>query len=571
MCGIVGLLVGDDSEAVGPLYEALLALQHRGQDAAGVVTEDGGRFCLLKDNGMVRDVFGPGQLKNLRGSIGIGHVRYPTAGSSSCAEAQPFYVNSPYGIALAHNGNLVGLQALQAELEREFRHINTGSDSEVLLNLLAIELFASLRSPAQLKRRRTEDSGAETPPDPSPLGGPSDVQVFAAVREVMRRCAGAYACVSMIIGYGLLAFRDPNGIRPLCYGRRKVEAGNGAYEYMVASESGALNALGFELLQDVPPGHVLLLRRGREPLLHNCLPPTPARAHTPCVFEYVYFARPDSVIDGVSVYRTRLRMGEKLAENISRTWGTHDIDVVIPVPDTARTAAIECASRLGIPYREGFIKNRYVGRTFIMPAQGLRQKSVRQKLAPIASEFVGRNVLLVDDSIVRGTTSRQIIAMVREAGAKRVYMASAAPPVKFPNVYGIDMPTKTELIAWRHQTSEAIAEEIGADRVIFQVNRPFCLAFSLLLRARWALRLPGCALWPSVAYRVVFQVTRPFFFCFFLAFEGPTGSPLAGMRNLAWRRVQGHIPGGLHGPLLGARPALPYSCAGFTRMPSQGL
>jgi len=457
---------------------------HRASNAlvlasAGVVTEHRSRFCLHKQNGMVRDVFTQDQLKNLRGSIGIGHVRYPTAGSSSCAEAQPFYVNSPYGITLAHNGNLVGLSQLQADLEGELRHINTGSDSEVLLNLLASELLVSLRSSAGSKRQRDE----------AVFGGPTDEQVISAVRQVMRRCAGGYACVAMIIGYGLLAFRDPNGIRPLAYGRRAVEpppasaATNGhaapasGYEYMAASESGALNALGFELLSDVPPGHVLLLRRGREPLLQNCLPPAPPRAHTPCVFEYVYFARPDSVIDGISVYRTRLRMGEKLAKGIKRSWGTHDIDVVIPVPDTARTAAIECASQLGIVYREGFIKNRYVGRTFIMPAQGLRKKSVRQKLAPIASEFVGRNVLLVDDSIVRGTTSKQIIAMVREAGAKRVYMASAAPPVKFPNVYGIDMPTKEELIASHAETDEAVAKEIGADRVIYQVRkRPSPLA-----------------------------------------------------------------------------------------------
>ncbi|EOD18464.1 hypothetical protein EMIHUDRAFT_420443 [Emiliania huxleyi CCMP1516] len=432
MCGIVGVLCADDSSAVGPLYEALLALQHRGQDAAGIITEDAGRFCLHKDNGMVRDVFGPAQLTNLRGSIGIGHVRYPTAGSSSCAEAQPFYVNSPYGITLAHNGNLVDLPTLKRDLEREFRHLNTGSDSEVLLNLLAIELFSNLSSPSHEGTR----------------------SVILAVNELLRRCSGGYACVSMIIGYGLLAFRDPHGIRPLSYGRRLAE-GSTEHEYMVASESGALNALGFELLGDVPPGHLLLLRRGKEPRMHNCFASAAAPlAHAPCVFEYVYFARPDSVIDGISA--------------------AHDIDVVIPVPDTARTAALECAHALDIPYREGFMKNRYVGRTFIMPAQGLRKKSVRQKLSPIASEFAGRNVLLVDDSIVRGTTSSQIINMAREAGAKRVYMASAAPPVRYPNVYGIDMPTSAELLASRYsdEQMDEMAREIGADRIFYQAPPP---------------------------------------------------------------------------------------------------
>ena len=344
MCGIVGVLCADDSSAVGPLYEALLALQHRGQDAAGIITEDAGRFCLHKDNGMVRDVFGPAQLTNLRGSIGIGHVRYPTAGSSSCAEAQPFYVNSPYGITLAHNGNLVDLPTLKRDLEREFRHLNTGSDSEVLLNLLAIELFSNLSSPSHEGTRSVSpSSGAGAAPAPDCVDaagrkleslsafdgkGPTDAQVILAVNELLRRCSGGYACVSMIIGYGLLAFRDPHGIRPLSYGRRLAE-GSTEHEYMVASESGALNALGFELLGDVPPGHLLLLRRGKEPRMHNCFASAAAPlAHAPCVFEYVYFARPDSVIDGISVYRTRLRMGEKLAHLINRTWAREHLQTL---------------------------------------------------------------------------------------------------------------------------------------------------------------------------------------------------------------------------------------------------
>eukprot|EP00316_Scyphosphaera_apsteinii_P000581 CAMPEP_0119311774 /NCGR_PEP_ID=MMETSP1333-20130426/23833_1 /TAXON_ID=418940 /ORGANISM="Scyphosphaera apsteinii, Strain RCC1455" /LENGTH=554 /DNA_ID=CAMNT_0007316245 /DNA_START=45 /DNA_END=1709 /DNA_ORIENTATION=+ len=471
MCGIVALLCSQDEDAVGTLIEALLALQHRGQDAAGIITEHNGRLCLHKENGMVRDVFTEKQMSNLLGNMGIGHVRYPTAGSSSCAEAQPFYVNSPYGITLAHNGNLVGLNALKCELRKTYRHINTGSDSEVLLNLLADELLS--RVPERNKRRRNQPdemngmNGNSLTVDVK-LHGPSDDDLIDSVRELMKRCIGGYACVVMIAGYGLIAFRDPNGIRPLSYGRRLAAAQN-EYEYMAASESGVLTALGFELIGDVSPGAALLLRRGGNPVLHDCLPPgVPKPIHAPCIFEFVYFARPDSVLDGLSVYRTRLRMGEKLALQIKDKWPTHDIDVVIPVPDTARTSALECASTLGIPYREGFIKNRYVGRTFIMPAQRLRRKSVRQKLSPIASEFAGRNVLLVDDSIVRGTTSSQIIQMAREAGALRVYIASAAPPVRFPNVYGIDMPTKAELVASRCATNEEVAVEIGADRVIYQ-------------------------------------------------------------------------------------------------------
>ena len=417
MCGIVAVLCEEGTLAVPYLYEGLLALQHRGQDAAGIVTEDRGRLALRKDNGMVRDVFGSSEhVAKLTGSVGIGHVRYPTAGSSCSAEAQPFYVNSPFGIVLAHNGNLVNCTELKAEMVSEWRHLNTGSDSEVLLNIFA----AAVRDSVSLRSSSPKVAGA--------LPGCNDADVLAAVRNVMRRCIGGYAVVTLIVGWGLVAFRDPHGIRPLVYGRRKNESG--AVEYMAASESGALSSLGFALIGDVPPGHALILTRKAEPQLHDCIPAGKVKPiMAPCVFEYVYFARPDSVLDGVSVYRARLRMGAKLANRILATWKDHDIDVVIPVPDTSRTAALECAGVLGIKYREGFLKNRYIGRTFIMPQQGLRKKSVRQKLSPIASEFLGRNVLLVDDSIVRGTTCGEIVLMAREAGAKRVYIASAAPPV----------------------------------------------------------------------------------------------------------------------------------------------
>ena len=417
MCGIVAVLCEEGTLAVPYLYEGLLALQHRGQDAAGIVTEDRGRLALRKDNGMVRDVFGSSEhVAKLTGSVGIGHVRYPTAGSSCSAEAQPFYVNSPFGIVLAHNGNLVNCTELKAEMVSEWRHLNTGSDSEVLLNIFA----AAVRDSVSLRSSSPKVAGA--------LPGCNDADVLEAVRNVMRRCIGGYAVVTLIVGWGLVAFRDPHGIRPLVYGRRKNESG--AVEYMAASESGALSSLGFALIGDVPPGHALIMTRKAEPQLHDCIPAGKVKPiMAPCVFEYVYFARPDSVLDGVSVYRARLRMGAKLANRILATWKDHDIDVVIPVPDTSRTAALECAGVLGIKYREGFLKNRYIGRTFIMPQQGLRKKSVRQKLSPIASEFLGRNVLLVDDSIVRGTTCGEIVLMAREAGAKRVYIASAAPPV----------------------------------------------------------------------------------------------------------------------------------------------
>uniref|UniRef100_A0A7S0PXN7 Amidophosphoribosyltransferase n=1 Tax=Coccolithus braarudii TaxID=221442 RepID=A0A7S0PXN7_9EUKA len=445
--------------------------------------------------------------------MGLGHVRYPTAGSSSSSEAQPFYVNSPYGITLAHNGNLVGYAKLKAELAAQFRHLNTGSDSEVLLNLLATELLKNIPRAKSFPGTQGEEPATAPPPafgeldgsvcigdegsgagpkEPEhQINGPTDHDLIQAVEATMRRCTGGYAVVCMISSFGLLAFRDPNGIRPLAYGKREAPEPTFApdkpssapnspggrprnlvsqpFEYMICSESGALSALGFSDVKDVPPGYALLLRPGGEPKLHDCCATLVPRAiHCPCVFEFVYFARPDSVLDGVSVYRSRLKMGEKLARQIQDTWDNHEIDVVIPVPDTARTAALEVASTLGLPYREGFMKNRYVGRTFIMPQQGLRRKSVRRKLSPIASEFADRNVLLVDDSIVRGTTSREIVQMAREAGAKRVYMASAAPPVRYPNVYGIDMPTKDELIASKHEDPAKVAEVLGADRVVYQ-------------------------------------------------------------------------------------------------------
>jgi amidophosphoribosyltransferase len=427
MCGIVGIV--GRSFVNQAIYDALTVLQHRGQDAAGIVTCDGDRLFLRKDNGMVRDVFRNSHMRRLVGNMGIGHVRYPTAGTASSAEAQPFYVNSPYGITLAHNGNLTNTAALAEDIYRaDLRHINTSSDSEVLLNVFAHEL---------------QQLGKLVPQ-------PDDI--FAAVSRVHERVEGAYAVIAMITGYGILAFRDPHGIRPVCYGRRDTEQGP---EYMVASESVALSGLGFHLVRDLAPGEVYTRQCASKPVL------------TPCIFEQVYLARPDSIIDGISVYKARLRMGEKLAEKIEREWPDHDIDVVIPIPDTSRTAALQMANMLEVKYREGFIKNRYIGRTFIMPGQQQRKKSVRQKLNAIELEFSGKNVLLVDDSIVRGTTCNEIIQMAREAGANKVYFASAAPPVIYPNVYGIDMPAASELIA-HGRSNEEICELIGADKLIYQ-------------------------------------------------------------------------------------------------------
>lgn len=436
MCGIIGIL------ATGPvnesIYEGLTVLQHRGQDAAGIITSDGERVYLRKENGLVRDVFNVEHMLNLKGKMGIGHVRYPTAGCDSAAEAQPFYVNSPFGLALGHNGNLTNVDELKEEIFREdLRHINTESDSEVLLNVLAHELAA------QNKLR------------------PSADDIFRAVEGVHRRCRGAYAVTAMIMGTGILAFRDPLGIRPLVYGRRETDQGT---EHMIASESVALDVLGFKLVGDIAPGEAMFIDVDGHVSTKSC---APNARHVPCIFEYVYMARPDSMIDGIAVHKTRLRMGEKLAAKIKREWADKEIDVVIPIPDTSRTAALQMAYELDLKYREGFIKNRYIGRTFIMPGQAERKKSVRQKLNAIDLEFSDKNVLLVDDSIVRGTTSKQIIQMAREAGARKVYFASAAPPVRYPNVYGIDMPSVHELIA-SGRTDQEIAAEIGADALIYQ-------------------------------------------------------------------------------------------------------
>jgi len=436
MCGIIG--VSSKGPVNQAIYDGLLVLQHRGQDAAGILTCDGSRVYLRKDNGLVRDVFQQRHMASLKGNMGVGHVRYPTAGCDSPAEAQPFFVNSPFGLALAHNGNLTNVDQLRDELYREdLRHLNTGSDSEVLLNVFAHELQAV----AKLKLMPEH--------------------VFRAVSAVHRRARGAYAVTMLIAGHGILAFRDPHGIRPLVYGKRETDIGP---EYMFASESVALDAAGYELMRDVAPGEAIFVDVHGQVHARQCAEHT---LHAPCIFEYVYFARPDSMMDNIYVHKTRMRMGEKLAHKIMREWPNHDIDVVIPIPDTSRSAALQMACELGLRYREGFIKNRYIGRTFIMPGQAERKKSVRQKLNAIDVEFRGKNVLLVDDSIVRGTTSAQIIQMAREAGAKKVYFASAAPPVRYPNVYGIDMPAASELVA-SGRTEEEVRRAIGADRLIYQ-------------------------------------------------------------------------------------------------------
>lgn len=436
MCGIVGIF--GQSPVAARLYDAMTILQHRGQDAAGMTTLDRGRMRSAKGMGLVRDVFGERSVAGLTGDVGIGHVRYPTAGCDRPDEAQPMYVNSPFGIALGHNGNLINAERLSAELfDEDRRHINTESDSEVLLNCLAHELVAG----------------------PDPALGPK--QIFAAVDGVHRRCRGGYAAVALIAGVGLLGFRDPHGIRPAVLGVRDTDDGK---EYIIASESVVLDILDFRLVSDLAPGESVLITLDGE--LHRHVSPE-ARPHTPCIFEYVYFARPDSMIDDLSVYKVRLRMGEALAEKILREWPDHDIDVVIPVPDTSRTACLPLAHMLGVKYREGLMKNRYIGRTFIMPGQEERARSVRRKLNTISLEFRRKNVLLVDDSIVRGTTSKQIIQMAREAGANKVYLASASPPVRYPNVYGIDMPAASELIA-AGRSEEEVARLIGADRLIYQ-------------------------------------------------------------------------------------------------------
>jgi amidophosphoribosyltransferase len=436
MCGLVGI-VGKSNVNL-TLYDSLTVLQHRGQDAAGIVTSECGKLNLRKDNGLVRDVFRTSHMKNLNGNMGIGHVRYPTAGSSGPAQAQPLYVNSPYGISLAHNGNLTNAKELSDDIFRDdLRHLNTDSDSEVLLNVFAHEL-------QQLNKIK-----------------PTAEDVFTAVRGVHKRCRGAYAAVAMLVGYGIVGFRDKHGIRPLVFGEKRTRKG---VEYMIASESVALDSQGFKLIRDVAPGEAVYIDYTGKLETKICADDV---SLNPCIFEYVYFARPDSLMDGISVYKSRLRMGEKLAEKIIRERPDHDIDVVIPIPDTSRTSAVELANVLGVKYREGFVKNRYIGRTFIMPGQSQRKKSVKQKLNATPLEFQDKNVLLVDDSIVRGTTCSQIIEMAREAGAKKVYFCSAAPPVRYPNVYGIDMPAVSELIA-HDKTVEEIQKIIGADWLIFQ-------------------------------------------------------------------------------------------------------
>ena len=436
MCGIVGIV---GKEPVNQLiYDSLIVLQHRGQDAAGIMTVDKNMFQLRKDNGLVRDVFHTRHMLKLTGNVGIGHCRYPTAGSSSSAEAQPFYVNSPFGIAFAHNGNLTNAHELKDEVFRVARrHINTSSDSELLLNIFAHAL--------------SKTSDLEV----------SAEDIFKAVEISHQKIKGAYAVVAAIIGYGMVAFRDPNGIRPLVLGKRTTRFGD---EYMVASESVALDAAGFEFMRDVAPGEAVYVTEAGKLYTKQC---APVAVLNPCIFEFVYFARPDSFIDGISVYASRVNMGVKLGEKIKREWADIDIDVVIPIPETSMDVALQIANTIEKPYRQGFVKNRYIGRTFIMPGQVQRRKSVRHKLNAIKSEFKGKNVLLVDDSIVRGTTSEQIIEMARESGAKKVYFASAAPEIRFPNVYGIDMPSANELIAYGRELDE-IRDLIKADGLIFQ-------------------------------------------------------------------------------------------------------
>ncbi|MFZ7229519.1 amidophosphoribosyltransferase [Avibacterium avium] len=437
MCGIVGII--GQSPVNQAIYDGLTVLQHRGQDAAGIVTiDDENRFRLRKANGLVSDVFQQVHMLRLQGNAGIGHVRYPTAGSSSVSEAQPFYVNSPYGLTLVHNGNLTNSEQLKKTLfERARRHVNTNSDSEVLLNILAYHL----------DHIYTQHLSAE--------------DIFHAIKATNNDIRGAYACIAMIIGHGMVAFRDPNGIRPLVLGKREEK---GKTEYMFASESVALDVVGFEFVRDVQPGEAVYITFDGKLYAQQCADKPKLN---PCIFEYVYFARPDSYIDGVSVYGARVHMGERLGEKIAREWQDLDIDVVIPIPETSNDIALQIAHILNKPYRQGFVKNRYVGRTFIMPGQTQRASAVRRKLNTISSEFKGKNVLLVDDSIVRGTTSQQIVDMARAAGAKKIYFASAAPEIRYPNVYGIDMPTKHELIAYGREVDE-IAKLIGVDKLIFQ-------------------------------------------------------------------------------------------------------
>ncbi|SFV68694.1 Amidophosphoribosyltransferase [hydrothermal vent metagenome] len=438
MCGVVGIVSTTGKQVVTNIYDALTIIQHRGQDAAGITTVDKGRLFLHRGNGLVRNVFKTKTILKLIGTMGIGHIRYPTAGSSSSDEAQPFYVNSPYGIAMAHNGTLTNTNTLKKELfETDLRHINTGSDSEVLLNVFAHEMSMS-------KKYRIDAQ-----------------DIFDAISGVHKRVKGAYSVVATVTGFGVIGFRDPNGIRPLIVGKRQTKGGN---KFMIASESVALTALGYEIIRDVAPGEGVVITKNGEIFFKQC---SESIKQSPCIFEFVYFARPDSIIDNISVYKSRLRMGERLAVKVSKELSNETIDVVIPIPDTSRTSALQLASELDVKFREGFIKNRYIARTFIMPGQKQRKKSVRQKLSAIELEFKGKNVLLVDDSIVRGTTSKQIVKMAREVGANKVFFASTAPPVRYPNVYGIDMASEKEFIAY-NKTVDEICESIGADKLIYQ-------------------------------------------------------------------------------------------------------
>jgi len=448
MCGIIAILLANEDEFVNQMiFDGLTVLQHRGQDAAGIVTSERRRLHLRKDNGLVKDVFQTHHMAELRGNVGLGHCRYPTAGSSSCAEAQPLYTNYPHGICVAHNGNLTNTHELTDVVRDTMqRHVNTDSDSEVLLNIFA-----------ECMMNRTGRGAAGH--------GCEAEDVFAAIEGVMEKCKGGYAGAYLINGVGIVGFRDPHGIRPVVLGSRQSSLGNGKLDYVLASESVAIDTLGFNLERDVRAGEAVFIdMRTGEMQSKICHPDA---STSPCIFEYVYFARPDSIMDGVSVYESRLKMGEKLAEKVLKLHPDHDIDVVIPIPDTSRTSALQAAYCLGRPFREGFIKNRYIARTFIMPGQETRKKSVRLKLNTIKSEFAGRNVLLVDDSVVRGTTAREIVEMARDAGANKVYFTSAAPPIRYPNIYGIDIPTMRELVAYERD-EEQIAKHIGCDWIIYQ-------------------------------------------------------------------------------------------------------
>ncbi|MBI87875.1 MAG: amidophosphoribosyltransferase [Euryarchaeota archaeon] len=444
MCGIIGIVGSPGSQVATSIYDALLVLQHRGQDAAGIVTSDSENICHRRANGLVRDVFRQRHMKNLVGSMGIGHVRYPTAGSNSSSEAQPFYTNTPFGVSLAHNGNLNNTpDIITGLLEYDHRRINTSSDSEALLNLFAAEIQRSVNG------------------RPGGLESLTDDDIFRAIERTHLRVEGSYSAVCLITGWGMVAFRDPNGIRPLFMGKREAD---GFSEWLVSSESVTCKALGFDLDRDIYPGEAVIFRMNGQQNSKICHRKI---SHTPCIFEYVYFARPDSVIDGISVHQARLRMGEFLARRIKKLVPEHGIDAVIPVPDSGRIAALGLAKELGIPYREGFVKNRYIGRTFIMPGQSVRKDSVRKKLNTIDDEFREKTVLIVDDSIVRGNTSRRIVSMAREAGASKVLFASSSPPIIHPNVYGIDMPAREEYIAFG-KTIEEICSSIGADLLIYQ-------------------------------------------------------------------------------------------------------